>query len=470
VVGGGLAGAAAALELSRRGADATVVSAGPGATALSWGSLDVAGAVPGSRRLRWRAPLREAPLTGADRLAILIGTFATHPYAVLFGRDAARGDASAPADLVKSLVVELDAALAPHGLGVEGSLDENRLLADAHGALRVVDFVFTGAAGGDLAAVPEIVWVEVAGLSADPAPVVLRRLAAERAALGLAPTPARSVALRLPEGLPVDSHARLAAALDDPAAFAAFADALAALADGDGTAGRVWLLPPVLGLGPVAPKLDALRERLGGPVAETLSAVPDPTPGYRLARALDAALDAAGVKRRRGRVTGVEQREGRAAAVRVEGEGGATGRIEAHALVLATGRFLAGGLRERDGAVREPILGLPLFDARGDRVDGRPAHALVRRRYLDAHPLFSAGVTTDARLRPLSVPGGTPWLVNLHAAGEILGGFDPARDRSGLGVALVTGVLAARHALAGLPGRSALAELPERSAHEEGAR
>lgn len=452
VVGGGLAGAAAALELSRRGADATLVSAGPGATALSWGTLDVAGAVPGSRRLRWRAPLREAPLTGADRLAILIGTFATHPYAVLFGREAARGDVSAPADLVKSGVAELDAALAPQGLGVEGSLDENRLLADAHGALRVVDFAFTGAAGGNLAEVPEVAWVDVAGLPADPAPVVLRQLAAERATLGLAPVPARSVSLRLPDGLPADSPARLAAALDDPQAFAAFGDALAALADGEAAAGRLWLLPPVLGLGPVAPKLEALRARLRGPVAETLSAVPDPTHGYRLARALDAALDAAGVTRRAGRVTGVETREGRAAAVHVAGEGDApAARLEAHALILATGRFLAGGLRERDGAVAEPILGLPLFDARGERVDGRPAHALVRRRYLDAHPLFSAGVATDARLRPLTTPGGTPWLANLHAAGELLGGFDPARDRSGLGVALVTGVLAARNALAAHP-------------------
>jgi glycerol-3-phosphate dehydrogenase subunit B len=374
---------------------------------------------------------------------------------VLFGREAARGDGPAPADLVKSLVAELDAALAPHGLGVEGSLDENRLLADAHGALRVVDFAFTGAAGGSLAEAPEIAWVDVVGLPADPAPVALRRLAAERAALGLAPVPARSVSLRLPAGLPVDSPARLAAALDDPDAFAAFADALVALADG-AAAGRVWLLPPVLGIGPVAPKLEGLRARLGGPVAETLSAVPDPTHGYRLARALDAALDVAGVARRPGRVTGVEQREGRAAAVRVaEAAGRPAVRLEADALVLATGRFLAGGLCERDGAVGEPILGLPLFDARGDRVDGRPAHALVRRRYLDTHPLFSAGVTTDARLRPLTTPGGTPWLANLHAAGELIGGFDPARDRSGLGVALVTGVLAARAALDPPPERGA---------------
>ncbi|HYB13378.1 MAG TPA: FAD-dependent oxidoreductase, partial [Myxococcota bacterium] len=42
VIGGGLAGAAAALDLASRELEVTLVSAGAGATALSWGSLDIA--------------------------------------------------------------------------------------------------------------------------------------------------------------------------------------------------------------------------------------------------------------------------------------------------------------------------------------------------------------------------------------------------------------------------------------------
>lgn len=445
VVGGGLAGAAAALELVRQGVAPVLVSAEPGATALCWGTLDVAGAVPGSRRLRWRAPLREAPLTGADRLAILIGTFAGHPYARAFGRDA-RSDAGAPAETVKEAVADLAAALAPHGLAVEGSLDENRLLADAHGVMRVADFAFGAAAGGNLTEPAEVAWVGFAGLPADPAPVALRRLAAERAALGLPPIPARAVALRLPEALPTDSPARLAAALDRPDAFAEVVRAAEA-ARGEAGAGRLWLFPPVLGLDRAAANLEALRERLGAPVAETLAAVPDPTPGYRLGRALDAALAAAGVERHTGRVARLEAAEGRFRAACVTDESGEEARIDADAVVLATGRFLGGGLRERAGAVEEPILGLPVVDGRGERVDGRPARASVRRRWLDLHPLFSAGVATDAQLRPVTGDGAT-LAPNLFAAGDLLAGFDPARDRTGLGVALVTGVLAARHAAA----------------------
>jgi len=469
VVGGGLAGVAAALELVRRGAEPVVVEAAPGATALSWGTLDVAPAVPGSRRLRWRTPLRDAPLTGADRLAILVGAYAAHPYAALWRRPeghvpAGGPDAGAPAEQVKRAAADLAAALAPHGLSLEGSLDENRLLADLHGSLRVADFAFTGPASGCLAEAAEIAWVAVRGLPGAPPPVALRRLAAERAALGLAPVPLRALELRLPEGLPVESTARLAAALERPEAAAAFREAARTLASEPPAAGRVWLFPPVLGLDSVALQLAALRECLAGRVAETLGALPDATAGFRLQRALAAALDAAGVVRHRARATGVETRDGRAAGVllapasapgdrQASAPGDAPGppaRLAADAVVLATGRFLSGGLRDGPRGVAESLLGLPLFDAQGERVDGRPARASVRRRWLDLQPLFSAGVVVDGRLRPLSAPDGAPVLSNLFAAGDLLGGFDPARERTGLGVALQSGVTAARHAASGV--------------------
>jgi len=304
VIGGGLAGASAALELARRGLAPALLEAAPGATALTAGSLDVAGAVPGSRRLRWRAPLRDAPLTGADRLSILVGTFAGHPYATLLGRDAVRAGAQTPAERVETEVAELDRELTPHGLGVEGRLDENRLLADPHGVLRVVDFAFTGAAAGSLGDVPGIAWVQIAGLPADPAAVALRRLVADWDALGLPPVPTRSIELRLPGGLPVGSPARLAAALDRPEAVAELARAAEA-ARHAARARCIWLFPPVLGLENLKTNLAVLRERLGSPTAETLAAVPDPTPGFRLHRALGAALDRAGVERHRGRATGL---------------------------------------------------------------------------------------------------------------------------------------------------------------------
>ena len=147
-----------------------------------------------------------------------------------------------------------------------------------------------------------------------------------------------------------------------------------------------------------------------------------------------AALDRAGVALRTGSAAGVETTDGRARTVTLEdGES-----IEADALVLAAGRFVGGGLAEREGVLREPLLDLPLFDLAGRRVDGLPPRQILRRDYEGEQPLFATGVRVDDQLRPLGADG-APRLSNLFAAGELLGGFDPARDRTGAGVALVSG-------------------------------
>lgn len=130
VVGGGLAGCAAALELAGQGADVTLVRAGPGATALGWGTLDVAAASP---LRRGGLPLRDAPggatLAPARRLERAALAHAAHPYAVLWQGGA--GDTE-----MKEAAAALDGWLAPAGLRVTGSLDRTGWLADVHGALQ----------------------------------------------------------------------------------------------------------------------------------------------------------------------------------------------------------------------------------------------------------------------------------------------------------------------------------------------
>jgi glycerol-3-phosphate dehydrogenase subunit B len=71
----------------------------------------------------------------------------------------------------------------------------------------------------------------------------------------------------------------------------------------------------------------------------------------------------------------------------------------------------------------------------------------VRRDYEGEQPLFAAGVRIDTRLRPLD-GSDAPRFANLFAAGDLLGSFDPARDRTGLGVALISGRRAGEEAAA----------------------
>jgi glycerol-3-phosphate dehydrogenase subunit B len=435
VIGGGLAGASAALELASRGAEVTLVRAAPGATALSWGTLDLAAASP---LRRGGLVLREGQggrvLAPAARLRGVTTANPAHPYATLFR-------ARAPEDDAKQAVAALDGWLAPAGVRVLGSLEQTRWLADVHGQLRAADHAFSGAGDGDLAGAEDVALVDVPGLPGFEARGALRVLAAELAAVGPEAGPLRLLRLALPDALRVlaGTPARFARALEDGAARAALAESVAAL----GAERRLLLFPPVLGLDRAAGVREWLAAATGARIAELVGTPALSLAGFRLDAALRTALERAHVAIAADR------------AVRVESEGARARRVvlaagealACDALVLASGRFVGGGLADRDGQLVESLLGLPLYDLAGRRVDGLAPHRLVRRDYEGEQPLFAAGVRTDTRLRPLG-ENGLPRFANLFAAGDLLGAFDPARDRTGLGVALLSGRRAGEEAAA----------------------
>ncbi len=424
VIGGGLAGCAAALELAAHGADTVLVRRGPGSTAMIGGCLDLAGASP----LRRGGPPVREPEYGrvlSPRARLAMARQHSHPYARAV-------PASTLESGVKEAAAALDAWLEPAGLRAVGGLDETRWLADVRGAVRASDLSLTGPAEGALDGAAELALVDVPGLQGWDAQAALCQLASERSTLGLERVPLRVIRLGLPEGWieAGGAPARLAQRFESPEGIEALQRAVSKL----GTAGRLLLFPPVLGLLGVGRVLAAVVESAGCRVGELVGALPHTPAGFRLDAALRAALERSGVALRSASVASVEESDASARAVVLEGGES----IAADAVVLAAGRFVGGGLVERDGALREPLLDLPLYDLSGRRVDGVTPRRLIRRDYEGEQPLFASGVRVDGRLRPLS-PDGTPRLANLFAAGDLLGGFDPARDRTGAGVALFSG-------------------------------
>jgi glycerol-3-phosphate dehydrogenase subunit B len=450
VVGAGLAGAAAALALAEAGAEVELVAAAPGATALSAGTLDVAGASPGIATLPWRDALRGRPLLPRERLALHRRGATSHPWAQLFGS----GEEPALAEReIEAAVVRLAGWLAPCGLALVGSLGENRLLPTVPGTLRVADFAFAPAASADLLAASEVAVVDLPWLEGFDARALARTLSREIEVLGLAKLPVSVVQPRLPETLRLEaSPARVAARLDGDAAGAALANAC----EGLGAEGRVLLFPPVLGIERTAALVAALEASSGARVAEVLAFPPHALAGFRLQRALDAALASAGVQRIAARVQRVAAAEGGPLRLVLDGQ---RAPLQADAVVLATGRFASGGLAAGPETVAEPLLGLPLYDADGRRIDGVPARRSARKGYGNEQPLFSAGVRTDRRLRPLAA-NGRPLHARLFAAGDLIGGFDPARERTGLGVALVSGLCVARAAAEALRAPARAGDVP----------
>jgi glycerol-3-phosphate dehydrogenase subunit B len=424
VIGGGMAGAIAALAARDAGRSVVLVRRSPGATALSSGAISVA---PDAGALR-RDPFarRRSPVEAARRLA---AARPDHPYAIV-----GAGLERLP-DALAFAARELAEVLAPPAARA-------RFLATAFGTAVGCALCQRSMEAGDLlhARAPLVVAGFRGHLAFDAALVAagLARLAP------LGAPEARAAELELPPGL-VDPAARpfaIARALERPGAAEAVGDALrAALPAGAGVA----LLPPVLGLQASARVFERIAARAGVPVAETLSDVPS-VPGARLQAAIDARLVAAGIELLEGAPRG-GVRPGAVV------ELGARS-VRARAWVLATGRFVGGGIA-RWGALEEPLLGLPVLAAEG-RESGvhlaeRPAASLTVRDRRSAQPLFSAGLRVDAALRPLDARGDFADAA-LFAAGAVIGGHEQASDGTGLGVAILTGFLAGRAAAEeGLP-------------------
>jgi len=402
VIGAGLAGLVAALRLAEGGAHVTVVATGSGSLPLSPGTIDVLGYSPD----RVEAP-REA-------VAALAGT--GHPYAHLGGvldealewfRGAVPalgyvGDAGANMLLPTALGVPRPTALAPASMAVADLRAGARLVVVGLTALK--DFF------------PSLLADNLSRAEGLPAPVSVRH-----AEVDASPRPGRAdVAPQV-----------IARGLDDPAYRRTFADALRGVAE----PGEILALPAVLGLARAAEAHADLQDLLGVPVAE-IATVPPSVPGMRLDAVLRAAVQRAGGRIVLGtsavghaasgdRLTGVVVRE--AARERT---------LPADAVVLATGGFAAGGLElDSHGALHETVLGLP--------VDGPPeGERGLSAHHLDHQPLMAAGVRVDAEGRPCDA-GGAPVWGNLRAAGAIVAGAQPWREKSGEGIAIAGGYRAA---------------------------
>lgn len=110
-------------------------------------------------------------------------------------------------------------------------------------------------------------------------------------------------------------------------------------------------------------------------------------------------------------------------------------RIEAKEFVLATGGFESGAIKmDSYDHVSESLLDLPLAGVEGEMIHGD--------YWGKDQPLFKVGLRVDPEMRPLDAEG-IPVFSNLRAAGGIIGGSVRWREKSGDGVALVTGLRAA---------------------------
>jgi glycerol-3-phosphate dehydrogenase subunit B len=114
------------------------------------------------------------------------------------------------------------------------------------------------------------------------------------------------------------------------------------------------------------------------------------------------------------------------------GYGKSTRRIFSTGIILATGRFIGGGLSTDRKHIWETIFNLPLYRPK-TRAQWHRADFLDRR----GHLINQAGVEIDDQFRPLGYDG-KPAIKTLFAAGAILAHQDWKRMKCGSGLAAAT--------------------------------
>jgi glycerol-3-phosphate dehydrogenase subunit B len=440
VIGGGMAGLVAGMVGAEAGLKVVVLRKGQGATAISSGAVDIISYLPGA----------DTPFASAiEGLHALSEIYPLHPYSVL-----GYSDEGLPSDAEK-VVARVGESV--NWLKEKLSGTPSALVGDLSRSLQAVTML---GSSKPTSLVQETMFAEGSDDWHDS--VVL--FAGFRGFPDFNPSMAAKAFLdsRLPgenkprrianctlEALPFETPYNISSF--ELARYADREDGLLRVAKllrehVKSTGADFVAFPPVLGLRRARANKAELEEKTGAVIFELL-AFPPSVPGLRLQTALESTLNNEG-----GRVligheaVSIDKREEHIHSVKVKTPR-RTLNIIPSAVVLASGKFIGGGLRGDERGISETLMGLTVVDVDSFQTEGMRPQRLTNVMALNSegHPLFGLGIAFDSRFRPVG-PDGQPVADNMFAAGSMLSRYNYLTEKSGLGVALSTGYAAGTNA------------------------
>ena len=403
VIGAGMTGMAAAVFAANRGISTAIV----GALGESWftgGLIDLMGVHPIAAGKTWHDPWAAIKAVAED--------IPGHPYAHL------------TREAIRAALDEFFAALNDAGLPYCSAEERNSNLVTAFGAVKTTY------------GVPQTMWPGVKALSSKAPCLIVEmqglkgfsaRLIVERLQSAWPGLKALSIPSIYGEQVSEISSMPLAHDLET----AEFRLRLAELIRPHVKDVEFVGLPAVLGIHRAGKVVQELAELLDRPVFE-IPAMPPSIPGTRLKETFLRFLPRKGV-------TCLFQKHVLKAVPAADGgfvlDIGRTepeAQIKADGVLLATGRFLGGGLQSDHTTIKERIFDLPVFQP-----DQRENWHNERFFEPAGHAVNRSGLEVDAMLRPIG-PDGHPAFENLFAAGIILAHQDWTRMKCGSGLSVAT--------------------------------
>jgi glycerol-3-phosphate dehydrogenase subunit B len=409
VIGSGITGMAAALFAANRGMNTVQVGLA-GELGFSSGFLDLLGVHPVADGRVWDRPF--------DGMAALIKEYPRHPYAFL------------NADEMRTALAGFISFLAVNGLPYHTEPDHNLTMITPAGTLKTTYAVPATVQNGVRAVTEKApcLIIDFHGLKGFSGTQIVE-------ALDTAWPDLKTRRIPFPDASGELLPEHMALSLERPEYRAQLADAMRPHLDSVAYVG----LPAILGLYQPMTVFEDMQRRLNRPLFE-IPTMPPAIGGLRLKGVFEQALPRLSVRTHyQQKIIAVDYR-GRDGFRFDIGRGHPQRVIRAKRAILASGRFIGGGLASDRKAVRETIFNLPVYQP-GTRSKWH------RKSFLDpkGHPINRFGVETDDHWQPVD-NNGLPVYPGLFAAGSILAHQDWSRQKCGAGLGITTAYAAVKAA------------------------
>ena len=443
VIGGGIAGLVAGTIAAEAGLNTVLLRKGQSATAYSSGAIDVIGYVPEAS---------EAFATPEEGLFILSRLYPLHPYSVIGYDDRIEPEKISDTiverahETVSWLKKHLDGTLA----SLNGEFDSNIQPITILGTTKPTCLIQKTMDSGDLSEREDsvLLFVGISGHADFNPAAAAQTYLEDRMSTGSSPRKVAHCMLQImPFGKSYNlSSIELARHLDHEGSIESLAKQLKEHIEQVGATHVAF--PPILGIRNALKNKTKLEELTGTTVFELLG-FPPSIPGQRLQKSLETIFVKSGGKLLLGHEAISYNKDGQVLKSVTATTPRRHIKIDAKAFLLATGKFIGGGIAGDESGLKETVFDLmPVtgdYHSAADIVPSRSTSTLSISPM--GQPIQSCGLSVDPHFRPVTEEG-TEWAENLYAAGAVLAGYNYSIEKSGLGVAATSGYNAAMNIIA----------------------